>query len=220
MTHKTEQILIDTTEIPQVTSVKFLGIYVDQHITWKVHIEKIASKIAKNIGIISRVSYLIPANIRLTLYYSLIYPYLAYGNMIWASNYEHRLQRIKILQKRIIRLITGSPYNTHTNPLFKHLGILKLLQIRQKQTCEFMHRYSYNTLPNIYTNFFTSSSDFHSYNTRNLSLFRSVFARTNSRKFSIRVAGPASWNELPKDLRDISNFNLFKKRVNLWLIEH
>ena len=203
------KIFIDTTEIPQVSTVKFLGLHVDQYFTWKNHIEIIASKIAKNIGVISRISYLIPNNTRLTLYYSLIYPYIAYCNMIWASNYTHRLQRIILLQKRILRIIAGSSWNAHTDPLFKHYRILKLTQIKQKQLNEFMHRYIFNTLPTNFSNLFTFSSDLHSYNIRNPSLVRTIFARTNSRRFSIRVAGPAAWNALPKDLQSIPNLNLF-----------
>ena len=178
----------------------------------------IASKIAKNIGIISRISYLLPVNVRLTLYYSLVFPYLAYCNMIWASNYNHRLTRIKVLQTRIIRIIAGLPYNSHTDPLFSYFGFLKLSQIKHKQINEFMHRYVFNTLPTVYPNFFTVASDIHSYNTRNRSSIRNAFARTNSRKFSISVVGPATWNNLPQDLRVISNFNLFKKKLHLWLI--
>src|SRR6218665_2501554 len=53
----------------------------------------------------------------LTLYYSLIYPYIAYCNIIWASNYKSRLYRLKILQKRSVRIIAGLPYNSHTDPI-------------------------------------------------------------------------------------------------------
>src|ERR1043165_4518598 len=51
-------VLIDGTVIPQVKSVKFLGIYIDQHITWSDHIEHISLKVAKNVGIISRLPHI------------------------------------------------------------------------------------------------------------------------------------------------------------------
>ena len=60
----------------------------------------------------------------------------------------------------------------------------------------------------------------HSYNIRNPSLVRTILARTNSRRFSIRVAGPAAWNALPKDLQSIPNLNLFLKKVQSWLVDH
>src|SRR6218665_1102016 len=95
-------------------------------------------KYQKNIEIISRIAYLIPTNVRLTLYSSLIYPYIAYCNIIWASNYKSRLYRLKILQKISVRIIAGLPYNSHTDPtcIFKHCEILKLCQINLKQINE------------------------------------------------------------------------------------
>src|SRR6218665_2899993 len=164
--------------------------------------------------------YIIPTNVRLTLYYSLIYPYIAYCNrpIIWASNYKSRLYRLKILQKRSVRIIAGLPYNSHTDLIFKHCEILKFFQISLKQINEFMHRYSYNTLPAVFSNFFTPSA-VHSYNTRNCSTIKHAFARTNSRKFSIRVAGLITWDELPRDIRSIPTLSLFKTKLNSWLIK-
>jgi hypothetical protein len=216
--HQTGTVLIDNILIPQVKSVKFLGVYVDQHMTWTDHIHQISLKVAKNIGILSRLAYLLPTKVLLTLYYSLIYPYLSYCNMIWASNYSSRLDRIKILQKRIVRIIMRLPYSSHTAQAFRQLGILRIDEINRLQISEFMHRYTYKTLPVAYANYFNLTSDFHSYNTRNLNTYRSEFARTNLRKFSIKSIGPHTWNSLPCEFRYISNLNLFKKQLKLWLI--
>lgn len=211
---------IDNIDIPQVKSVKFLGVYVDQHITWNDHIEQITLKIAKNVGILKRISYLLPTKIRLTLYYSMIYPYISYCNMIWASNYNSRLLRIQVLQKKIIRIIAGSPYNSHTAQLFAKFGVLKLVLIKQLQINEFMHRYTYNTLPDSLANFYSLTSDIHSYNTRSITLYRIEFARTNSRRFSIRCTGPEEWNKLPLYLRSISNLKSFKHHLKAWIIDN
>src|SRR6218665_860089 len=77
---------IDGIKVTQVDSVKFLGVMVDKHLNGKTHINNIEKKIAKNIGtipcILSKVAYLLPANVLKNLYYTLIYPYLAYCNGI------------------------------------------------------------------------------------------------------------------------------------------
>jgi len=54
-----EKLIIDQTEIPQVTVTKFLGVYLDQNLNWNEHIEHISHNIAKNIGAIKEISYLI-----------------------------------------------------------------------------------------------------------------------------------------------------------------
>src|SRR6218665_2539301 len=57
---------IDDKEIMQVTSSKFLGVYIDQHLTWVEHISHIYKKIAKNISILSRICHCLP-KVHLTL---------------------------------------------------------------------------------------------------------------------------------------------------------
>src|SRR6218665_829819 len=71
----------------EILKTSNLGVYVDQHLTWKEHIKNISNKIAKNVGIIARSSYLLPQTIRIKLYYSLIFPYLTYCNVVWAGDH-------------------------------------------------------------------------------------------------------------------------------------
>ena len=73
------------------------------------------------------------------LYYSLIYPYFYYCNIVWASTYKTNLRRLVILQKRIIRIINKSHFNAHTDPIFKDLGILKFNDIHLLQLGQFMY---------------------------------------------------------------------------------
>ena len=197
-------------------STKFLGVYVDQHLTWQDDIKCISSKTAKNIGIIARTAYLLPPSVRIKLYYSLVYPYLAYCNLIWASTYTTRLNRLIILQKRVIRIVAGTTYGSHTAPLFYKLNILKFEQIKLYQSGEFMYRYDHNLLPSVYKGFFSHASEIHSHSTRNSSNYRCIFARTNSRLFSIRVTGPSIWNKIPQGIRQSPSLVLFKKTTHLF----
>jgi len=78
------------------------------------------------------------------------------------------------------------------------------------QIGEFMHLYTYNTLPDAFDNYFNRASVFRSYHTRNSTRNRSEFAHMNTRIFAIKIAGPSIWNSLPKDLQGISShaFNI------------
>ena len=71
--------------ITQKQYIKFLGVYIDEHLSWKEHINYICNKIAKSVGIIYRSRYLLSSATRLSLYYTLIYPYLTYCNIVWSS---------------------------------------------------------------------------------------------------------------------------------------
>ena len=59
-------------------------------------------------------------------YNAVILPYLNYCNLVWGSTYKINLQRIAILQKRVIRIVNKSYYNVHTEPIFKKLNLLKI----------------------------------------------------------------------------------------------
>src|SRR6218665_66970 len=123
----TEGILkISDVPIPVVSTTKSLGVYLDRYLTWDYHTDQIASKVYKNIGILSRISYLLPSNIRINVYYTMIHPYLAYCNLVWASNYQVRLKRLIVLQNRSIRVIIGCfNVSCSTDSLYKQLRILK-----------------------------------------------------------------------------------------------
>ena len=59
--------------------IKYLGVLTDKNISWKHHIDAIATKISKNVGLIVKLRYYVPRKILLNFYKSLIQPYLTYG---------------------------------------------------------------------------------------------------------------------------------------------
>src|SRR6218665_4121430 len=71
-------VIINDTEIDQVLTTIFPGVHIDNHLTSCDHIRFIAAKIAKSIGVLGHTAYLLPSSIRLTLYYSLVYPTFFY----------------------------------------------------------------------------------------------------------------------------------------------
>ena len=79
-------------------------------------------KVSRAIGIIYTISSFCLNNSSLrTLYYSPVCPYLFYCVGIWASTYPSSL-----LQKRVVRIMSRSAFDDHTDPSFKSIGILNL----------------------------------------------------------------------------------------------
>src|SRR6218665_1027704 len=193
----------------EILKTSNLGVYVDQHLTWKEHIKNISNKIAKNVGIIARSSYLLPQTIRIKLYYSLIFPYLTYCNVVWASNYESRLSRLVILQKRAIRVVARVSSREHTGPIFSHLKILNIEQIKTFQVGEFMYNYHHGLLPLAFRGFFKLGTEIHSYFTRNAGAYRPPFARSNTRFFSIKHVGSLTWNKIPPYIQLLPNVRMY-----------
>ena len=66
-------VLFDDKPLKRVNVVKFLGIYIDENLTWKYHIDHVCNKISKSIGVIARLRFVLSTKTKLSLYYSLIY---------------------------------------------------------------------------------------------------------------------------------------------------
>jgi hypothetical protein len=66
-------VLFDDKPLKRVNVVKFLGIYIDENLTWKYHIDHVCNKISKSIGVIARSRFVLSTKTKLSLYYSLIY---------------------------------------------------------------------------------------------------------------------------------------------------
>ena len=120
------KIFIDNTEISQVTTTKFLGVIIDNKLDWKYHIDHICNKVSKNIGIILKARKVFDKSTLIALYYSMIYPYLTYCIQIWGATYNKYIDKLFLLQKKIIRIICGVPRLTHTEPLFIENNIMKV----------------------------------------------------------------------------------------------
>ena len=183
------QILINDQRIDQVKETVFLGVIIDENLNWKSGISHATNKISKSIGIIYKSSYYLPTKTLRTLYYSLVYPYLFYCNLVWASTYKTNLVRLVVLQKRVMRIIAKSHFDAHTDPIFKNLGISKFPDIRLLHLGLLMlYWHQKQTLPSKFASKFALNRQIHSYHTRNSHTFRFPFCRTNIKKFSVLLA--------------------------------
>ena len=123
------------------------------------------------VGVMSRLKFTLPLYILTNLYNTMILPYLTYCNIIWGSTASYLLQKIFLIQKRAIRIITNSTYLAHTEPLFRKLKILNTYDLHRYFVACFMFSYSKGTLPDILNNFFTLNSTVNMYLTRNINNF-------------------------------------------------
>ena len=67
----TRQIIIENNVLEQVDNIKFLGVYIDQHLAWKTHVNFFVPKISKSVGLLYKAKYCLPSKSLLTLYYAL-----------------------------------------------------------------------------------------------------------------------------------------------------
>ena len=138
---------INENSIEKVSSTKFLGIYIDDKQNWVPHIDHVCKKLRKSIGILKKVKPLLTQKTLISLYYSLIYPYLTYCQLIWGKASCTHLKRITVLQKRAIRVICGVNFLAHTEPLFNKTKIIRFQELYNYLTIIFIYKLKNNLLP-------------------------------------------------------------------------
>ena len=104
------------------------------------YIKKISIKVARVIGIMTKLKHIFPHQILRTLYNSLIHPHLIYGLYIWGFSPK----RLAILQKKAVRILVRRPYISHTTSIFKDLKILKLKDHYSIQLYKLYHKNTNN----------------------------------------------------------------------------
>ena len=105
--------------------IKYLGVNLDSNLRWKYHILQFSKKISKGIGILTKIRHYTNIHILTQLYYTLIFPFLTYGVVVWGNTYNSLLEPLITSQKKAVRIMTYSNFREYSSPLFKMLNTLK-----------------------------------------------------------------------------------------------
>ena len=212
------QILLNGQQISQASVTKFLGVHLDESISWSKHIEDVCLKISRAIGVLSRLRHFIPLNILIQLYNTLILPYISYCTIIWGNCSDSLINKVFILQKRAIRIITSSPPRTPSKPLFTKYNILTIHDIFKLQIASFMYMYFTKKLPTVFNNLFTLNSNYHNYNTRQQMAIHIPLLKYKLSRQSINLYGPKLWHSIPPDIKASTTLQTFKRKFKYFLI--
>ena len=126
-----DPIIFDSKFVNVVTEAKFLGVFVDNDLSFRKHISYVCNKLSKTVGILSRIKHFVPLDIMIKLYYSLAYPYFTYCNVVWGNTFPTHIKPLIVLQKKLVRIITNSHYLEHTSPLFVALLFVGIAYVQE-----------------------------------------------------------------------------------------
>ena len=200
-------------ELCRADCVKFLGINLDNNLTFSVHISHLTSKLSKTLGIFYKVSSLLPDSVLRLLYVSLFQPLLMYGIEAWYGAAGYETQRVFILQKKCIRILNSLPYNSHTNNYFKSMKILKLSELHFYHICIYLFKAIHNESDSNLISSLHPHSHFHDHFTRGadrISVPRFIKTRSQAH---ISYISSKYWNSLPCNIVTLNNVNSFKNKL-------
>ena len=186
-------------------SFKFVGINLDECLSWRHHVNHVINKIAGATYALSKLKNLLPNKIKLTIYNSLFKSHIEYGIVAWGNSADPGIKRICSLQKRSVRYISNARSKQHTSNLFAEHKILKFHDLVKHCELSFMYKYVYSILPSSFNDMFVKLNSFD----RSLS-FQMEVVKKSFMKTLPAYTLPKNWNNLPLELKRIKSLNVFK----------
>ena len=157
-------LFINDVKIKSENSMKFLGVMIDENVTWKTHVELVENKISKSVGIVFKASRSLNSKFLRSIYFALVHPYINYANIAWASTNKTYLNRILGKQKQATRIMSSDGISIPLRLLMKELNILNKYQINILQHLLFMFKVKDSITPRVFNQAFSLIDQLYSTN--------------------------------------------------------
>ena len=208
-------ICINNTQLEKVNNTVFLGILLQENLSWELQIKSIVKKLNQYCAVLYLTRDSLTKNALLLIYNSIIYSQLVYCNVIWARSSKIHVNKLFVAQKRVIRTITYKSRYAHTHNEFVNLKLLKVSEINKYFSSIFVYK-SLNNLA-YPLNYFSSSNQYE-YNLRNNSNLNLPFVRSNQSQSSPSYYTCNIWNSLPQEIRNKPTLYSFRLSVKRYLL--
>eukprot|EP00918_Siedleckia_nematoides_P060211 GHVU01131360.1.p1 GENE.GHVU01131360.1~~GHVU01131360.1.p1 ORF type:complete len:242 (-),score=24.81 GHVU01131360.1:838-1563(-) len=141
---------INNATIERVTTFNFLGIQINEKLTWQEQTTKICNKLKQNLYLINNIKSILPKCKLIDIYYAHFHSHLTYGIRVWGPMLNNtQINKIYQEQKKALRYIDKKSYdNINYNNSHKHNKILKLEDIINLEILHFGLKINYNLIPN------------------------------------------------------------------------
>ena len=210
------EIKINDKIIKSESSVKLLGIVIDEKLNFDKHITELCKKASAQLNALFRLNFVLTKKAKNILIQSFIFSNFNYCPLVWHFSSSKSIQKIECIQKRALRFLlddNDSSYEellVNTNNHFVSVKRLKVL-------CTEIYKTLKNLNPPYMRDIFQfveNNRPVRSYNLNNLS-----FPKKRSHRFgtnSLTALGPKIWNNLPAHMKASENLEIFKKMMKKW----
>ena len=142
------EIKINNNLITEVDEFKFLGVLIHKNLRFKNHFEHVKEKVKNGVNCLIYSKNFLNYKAKISLYHALIHSHLSYCSLIWLPKISNtQLDELSKLQKKALRAIFKSKYNSHTNILFELSKITKVSDIFQKESIKLMYYHKEGLAP-------------------------------------------------------------------------
>ena len=121
---------LNNNNVSQVNSQKHLEVILDVKLTFEEHLKYVFNK-NKTIGLLRKLSNLLPRQALVIIYKAFVRPYLDYGDVLYDQVFNNSFPaRIESIEYNACLAITGAIRGTSREKIYQELG-LESLQLRR-----------------------------------------------------------------------------------------
>ena len=211
------KILMNNSEIEKVKEIKYLGVKLDESLSFKSHFEYVLQKMSQKVGFLNRVGRPLSLYINIVLYRALVSPHLEYCASVLFNLKQGETERLQKIQNRAMRAILKCSRYTPIHTMIKVLNFMTVKQRIIYKTLDIVHKIKNQNLPSYLSEGLRLTSDVHSYNTRtNTNFFIETFNRCRMQD-SLFSKGLKLYNELPNTIKECDVYYSFKKQLSKYV---
>jgi len=213
-------IFIDGHDVNHVNRCEYLGIVIEQSMSWDSQIDKVCSGLTKKVGLLSRLRKSTPLDILLKIYVSSVQPSIDYAISVWGNTTKVNLDKIQRVQNYAARVITGQfdYINVRGIHIVKTLGWMNVKQRFYYFNVLLMFKCIHGFAPLYLSNNVIMECEVASRALRNydsMNVFIPIENPYQSKSF-VHTAGKY-WNELPRVLKNVCDINQFKIHLKKYI---
>ena len=204
------QIISSNSIITNINSTNYLGLIIDGTLLWKEHINELTSKLNKACYAVRAIKPFMSLDVLKIIYYAYVHSVMSYGIIFGGNSYFSDI--IFKVQKRIIRVISGSGRWDSCHDLFRKFQILPLPSL---------YIFSLLVFVNKNGNCFTSNCEVHDFNTRFSQNLHLPSTNLSLVQRGVLFSRSKIYNHLPLNIKILSNDpDRFKFALKTYLAKH
>ena len=195
--------------------VKYLCIYIDNHLNWSYQVNSLSSRLSRAAGMLSKIRHYVTKATLRSIYFGIFSSLLTYGSQVWGQFSNINIRRLQQIQNKAIRIINFAPYREPVTPLYYKSNILKLTDHVKIQNIIYVLNSLKGDLPVALKDSFKTTAEAYTYNTRSASQYKIILPKARTQNYginSIKYRSAACWNEIVTSFPN-EKFHLQSKSV-------
>ena len=214
------QVLINNVRIDYVAEYSYLGIIIDNKLSFRSQIHNLNVRLSRIAGASYATKNHFSLEAAKIFYNSMALSLITYLIPVWGGASNTLISDLQITQNKIVRNLFGNKINwTHTTDIFRALKILKITSVYKLELGKLVYNILYM---NRYSKLAASLSELswtHNYNTRKINIYQLPFARVQVDRASTLFSAVNLWNGLPLSVRSCKSLYSFASNLKKYLLE-